>query len=150
MKKLKIYLARPISGCTGQEVIDYYTDYKQYCENMGYDVFSPMVGKTNLRTEISLKAHGIEGNPITTNHAIIERDRWMVSNADVIFANLLKVDRVSIGTCMELAWAHQLGKHTVTVMEKENIHQHAFVLEASDIVFDNEREAMEYLQALAV
>ena len=150
MKKLKIYLARPISGCTGQEVTEYYTNYKQSCEYMGYDVFSPMIGKGNLRTEVEFKAHGYLNNPVASNHAIIERDRWMVSNADVIFANLLKVDRVSIGTCMELAWAHQLGKHTVTVMEKENIHQHAFVLEASDIVFDNEREAMEYLQALAV
>jgi len=148
MNQLKIYLARPISGCNGEEVIGYYDKMNELLTSMGYFVFQPMTGKGFMRTEIEFKAKNY-GNPESTNHAIIERDRWMVSQADIVFANLLGTERVSIGTCMELAWAHDKGKHTIVAMEKDNIHQHGFVLEAADIIYDDVDAVINYLTKFA-
>jgi hypothetical protein len=73
----------------------------------------------------------------------------MVHQSDVVYVNLLKTVAPSIGCIMELAWAHDLGKHTVVVMQKDNPHRHAFVLEAADVVFEEERDALRYLMKLA-
>lgn len=144
---LKIYLARSISGCTPDEVFEYYDEAAKRWQDVGYKVLSPMLGKEHLRTELQFREHSYK-HPISTNHAIFERDKWMVSQADVVYVNLLDTKRVSIGCMMELAWASLLGKHTVVVMEKENEHRHAFVLEAADILFETEEEAEQYLEKL--
>lgn len=142
---MKLYLAGPISGLSYQEVVDRYAKLEQ--DLNAFQLLSPMTGKGYLRNQIELKAHGY-GNPVSTNHAIFERDTWMVARCDVMLALLKNSQHVSIGTCMELAIAAHLGKHTVTVMEKDNVHQHSFVLEASDIVFNTYDEAIAYLNEL--
>jgi len=139
---MRIYLAGKISGYSYEEVVNRINEQKKLLKD--WDVFSPMTGKAYLRNEIKFKAHGFY-DPVANNHAIFERDKWMVSNCDVVLVDLTTTDRVSIGCMMELAWASMLGKHTVTVLEEDNIHRHAFVLEASDIIFNNINEAMEYL-----
>jgi nucleoside 2-deoxyribosyltransferase len=145
--EMNLYLAGPISGKSYDEVSKYFTGIASYLGELGFVVSHPMTAKDALRTEIKFKAEGY-GNPESCNHAIFERDRWMVSQADIIFCNLKGSKIVSIGSVMELAWASALGKHTIVVMEKENIHRHAFVLEAADIVFENEGEALQYLEKL--
>lgn len=147
---MKIYIAGSISGRSGEEVISYFGNTKALLTGMGFDVLSPMTGKGHFRNEIKFKTNGY-GNPISTNHAIIERDRWMVSMADIVYCNLTMVTApiVSIGSMMELAWAHHMGKHTVLAMQKGNIHQHAFVLEAADIIFETHDDAIDYLSKLS-
>jgi len=147
---MKIYTAGPISGSRYEEVSRYFSLAKTSLESVGYTVFTPMLGKEALRTELEFKAKGYENFPISTNHAIFNRDRWMVDSSDIIYANLSRSgERVSIGTCMELAWASDKGKHVIVVMQKDNIHNHAFVLEAADIIFETHGEALEYLFKLA-
>jgi nucleoside 2-deoxyribosyltransferase len=145
-----VYLALPISGRSYDDVVKDIHDSKMILEDWGYTVFQPMTGKGYLRPEIEFKSHGFD-NPVSTNHAILERDKWMVINCDVILLDLSRgSERVSIGGVMELAWASLLDKHTVVVLPKENnIHNHAFVLEASDVVFETMDEAMDYLHKLA-
>ena len=78
-----------------------------------------------------------------------ERDIWMVRQCDVFYLNLMDAgERVSIGGVMELAVAAALGKHTVVSMGAENIHRHAFVLEAADVIYETHEEAMKYLERL--
>lgn len=145
---MKIYTAGPISGMSYEEAIDYFTSAKKQLTDMGYQVLSPFTGKDYLRNEIELRADGYN-NPISTNHAIFRRDRWMVGQADVILCNLSRApEKVSIGSMFELAWASDLHKHVVVVLPKENTHNHAFVLEAADIIFETYEEAMNYLEML--
>jgi nucleoside 2-deoxyribosyltransferase len=147
---MKIYLAGPISGKSYSEVVDLYKDKSAILRSMGYKVLCPMTGKTHLRNELEFRAHGLDSHPVSTNHAIFERDKWMVSTADLILADLSNSeDRVSIGTMMELAWASMLGKHSIVVMPEKNVHRHAFVLEAADLVFTNIFQAYGYLEELA-
>lgn len=146
---MKIYLAGPISGLGYEEVSNYFESTYDKLTQWNYNVFSPMRGKSQLRTEIEFKAHGYENVPVATNHAIFDRDRWMVKSADVVYANLTNSgDRISIGTMMELAWAFDSGKHVIVAMQDDNIHQHAFVLEAAHIIFNSHEDAMDYLKSL--
>jgi hypothetical protein len=69
----------------------------------------------------------------------------MVQQADIVFADLAFAPKVSIGCVMELAWASLLRKHVVTVMESWNPHWHSFVLEATDVLYQNYVQAIQYL-----
>jgi len=147
---MKIYLAHPISGLSYGEVMRYYVHTTHALRRVGYDVLCPMTGKDALRNETKLRAHGVTRVPLATNHAIIERDRWMVTLADVVYCNLMSAEYVSIGCCMELAWAHDKGRHTIIALPESGVHEHAFVLEAADIVWRSHDDAMKYLHRLIV
>jgi hypothetical protein len=149
---IPIYCAAAISGRSFDEVTSYYKKTRDYLDSLGnekrrYDVWFPFLGKSYLRNEIAFKAEGYN-HPLSTNHAIIERDRWMVRNAKMVYLNLVGAKTVSIGCMMELAWAHDHGIHTVVVLDKDNIHRHAFVLEAADVLFDTEEEAFNYFKVV--
>lgn len=144
---MKVYIAGKISGYSYDEVVNYFKQTADRLEKIGYETMHPMLGKSALRTEIAMKSEGY-GNPESTNHAIIERDRWMVENSDIILCDLTMANRVSIGSVMELAWAEYLHKLVIVVMENSNIHRHAFVLEAADVIFETIEEAFVYLENL--
>jgi len=146
---MKIYTAGPISGQSYNQVMKRYQGQVNRLEEIGYDVICPMTGKMYLRNELDFKAHGYDQHPVSTNHAIKERDRWMVGSVDVVLVDFTECNEiVSIGSCMELAWADELKKHTIVVMDKDNIHQHCFILECADIVFPSMADAYRYLTDL--
>jgi len=146
---MKIYTAGPISGQSYNQVMKRYQGQVNRLEEIGYDVICPMTGKMYLRNELDFKAHGYDNHPVSTNHAIKERDRWMVGSVDVVLVDFTECNEiVSIGSCMELAWADELKKHTIVVMDKDNIHQHCFILECADIVFPSMADAYRYLTDL--
>lgn len=147
LKSLSIYLAGSISGKTVEEVRDYFTNFTKMFSDMGYQVYSPMTGKGNLRVSKTYDPLGYT-LPVATDHAIFNRDRWMVGKADIIFCNLFNSIHVSIGSMMELAWARELRKHIIIVMEERNIHEHAFVIECADIRFTDIDDAISYVESL--
>lgn len=154
MMKPKIYLAGPISGKSFEEVMNRYNEKIAILTDFGYTVLSPMTGKQHFQGTQSFDSHG-DDNPISTNHAIFERDQWMVTQADVVLVDLSNApERVSIGSMFELAWASLLHKHTVVIMKHDplnhNIHNHAFVLEAADIILPDLQAAYDYLRTLAL
>lgn len=146
MMSKTIYTAGPISGHNGNDVLDYFQGTKKKLEEAGFKVLQPMQGKEAMRTEIEFRAEGYKDIKITSNHAIYTRDQWMVRQSDIIYVNLMNSgERVSIGSMMEMAWASILGKYVIASIPKENVHRHAFVLEAASVVFDSHEEAMDYL-----
>jgi hypothetical protein len=141
---MKIYCVHPISGASAEEIFKYYDQTKDILIKLGYDVFTPMYGKEYLRNEIKFKAEGYT-NPLSTNHSIFNRDKWMCLQADIIYASFIGTKIVSIGSMFELAWANIHNKQIVIAMEQDNIHRHAFVLEAATIIYPTEDEAINYL-----
>lgn len=139
-------MAHPITGLTGKEVIDYYNDIYGLLKDKYY-ILNPLSGKQHLYNDGLCVSHGYE-HPVCTNHAIFERDMWMVKQADVVFCDFENASKISIGCAIELGVAAALGKHTVLVMDKDNVHNHAFVLEAADIIFDNFQDGLTYLRGL--
>ena len=152
MSNLKIYLAGPIAGQTGDAVNTSIAEKAAILTDFGYLIYHPMVGKESLilKSE-SFKTSGYEEFPVATNHAIFARDKWMVSQADVILADLTHTgNRVSIGTMMEIAWANLLGKQVIVIMPDNNNHDHLFVREAATIIFKDIEEAYDYLKELSL
>ena len=147
---MKIYCVHPISGLTPEAVMGYYSHIVEYLRYIGYDVYYPMIGKGEFRPERTYKSNitAAHTNPLVSNHAIFARDKWMVTQADVIYADFTEATSISIGSIMELAWANMLGKHIVLAMNKENIHSHSFVLEAVSVVFETSQDAEAYLETL--
>lgn len=146
---MKIYTAGPISGQSYEQVMTRYEEQVKVLSDMGYEVLCPMTGKTYLRNEIELKASGYEEYPMSTNRAIKGRDRWMVGQVDIVLVDFTNCGGVvSIGSCMELAWANELNKHTIVIMQKDNIHQHAFVIECADVIYETPIGAFKYLEDL--
>jgi nucleoside 2-deoxyribosyltransferase len=144
---LKIYLAHPIKGLSFDQVKAYYDTVvpKLFWD---YDVFYPMIGKGYLKDETVLKAGGYQ-QPLSTNHAILGRDRWMVQTSDVVYVDFTGSKEVSIGCVMEMAFAKSYGKHIIATIPEGDVHNHAFVLECADVVFRTQSEAMLYLKTLA-
>lgn len=144
---MNVYTAHQITGLGYDEVMAYYTELQRRLEAVDYTVLCPMVAKEYLRDQEHLASTGYRF-PASTDHAIYERDQWMVRQADIVLVDLSGAGRV-VGCHYELAWASLLGKHTVLVMEPDSVHRHAFVLEAADVVFNTLEEALDYLEKLA-
>lgn len=144
---MKIYLTKPMKGHSYEEVVGYYDEVQPILESQGWTVLNPMTGKSYLKGEKSFKGHNYTQS-LSSDHAIFVRDRWMVRQADALLVNLLNTKDVSIGTMFEMAWASD-EKHVVTIMDKDNIHWHAFVLQASHVVYETLGEALDYLAKLA-
>ena len=142
---MKIYLAHPISGQSGDQVFAYYDKAKEDLKGM-YEILQPMAGKRYMRNDPKFRAVDYK-NSVSTNHAIKERDKWMVTQSDIVFVDFTGAERVSIGCCMELAWADLLGKHTIVVIDE--IHNHGFVKDCADIEFSSYQEAIDYLMDFA-
>lgn len=150
MKAFKIYLARPMAGFPVDEITQYFKNVKAELEPLGYVVYNPMTGKEAIKFDDpeKIKAHGYD-YPLATDHAITRRDMWMVNQADIVYANFSDSDKVSIGTCMEIAWAYAAGKNVVMVLPNDNVHCHAFIHECATVIFRSPEEAMLYLKQLA-
>lgn len=149
---MKVYLAGPISGKSFDEVVGRYNEKRMYLEDFGYEVLSPMTAKGGLRNiqDFGSTQEHYPASPFATNHAIFARDKWMVAQADIVIADLSNSgDRISIGTMMEIAWANYLNKQIVLIMGTDNLHYHAFVLEAATIILPTWDDARDYLKALA-
>jgi nucleoside 2-deoxyribosyltransferase len=146
--KVNIYIAGSISGKTKEEVTKYFFTTAETLRGFGYKVYSPMTGKGELRVNQTYAPHGYD-NPIATDRAIVGRDGWMVGQSDIVYTNLSNAKVASIGSMFEIAWANMLHKHVVAVVPKGNIHEHAFVFQSVDIIFQKEKEALCYLEELS-
>jgi hypothetical protein len=147
--QLKIYCAAQITGKTWNEVIKYYKHITRLFSGMGYIVFNPMVNKGSGGSDSVIGPGNYKTtNPSLSNKAIKKRDGWMVRQADVVLIDFTGTQTASIGMVSELAIADFMGKHTVVVMERTNVHNHAFVLEESDVIFGDMHSALLYLGKL--
>jgi len=143
---MTIYLAGPITGKTSEEVFNHFDDLSSILKDMNFKVIHPMIGKDSLRNEKAFKGQGYASDPVTTDRAIFSRDMWAVEQADILFVDLSEAISKSIGSIMEIAWGSLLRKQIILVMPSDNIHNHAFINQAATIVFQTQKEALEYIE----
>jgi nucleoside 2-deoxyribosyltransferase len=146
--KLNLYLAGPITGCTYRGATGWRHKLAEEAQALGFNVYSPMRGKEDLKSVKRLRSHGYD-SPMSTDKAIIRRDRFDVLRADVVLANLSGATIISVGTIFELAWAYDHGKYVIIVMENNNIHSHAFVEQSASAVVETLDDALTVLGVLA-
>lgn len=149
---MKVYLAGPIRGLSYGETTEWREIARTRLNESGYTCFSPMRGKEYLKSMGPLLGDGGRGSfeefPMSSEKGIFRRDIFDVSQCDVVLANLEGAGAISIGTCMEIQRAYDLGKYVLTVMEEGNPNDHPFVRQASSLVvpyFDYALEVMAVL-----
>lgn len=134
MSKL-VYLAGSITGLDFKGC----TDWRQYAiaelAQVGITGVSPMRCKEYLDGLGPLSGHGREYAKLglmSGPKAILARDFFDCTRADVLLVNLLGAKQVSIGTMFELAWAFQKRTPVVLIMEEQGgLHDHMFPREAA-------------------
>ena len=139
-----VYTAGPIAGCTWDDTIDWRV-YVAKLMGPAVDVRSPMRGKEFLEGQAAMPLTAGDGHPIAAQHAIVIRDHHDVAQSAVIIANLLpsvEINKASIGTAFELAWAYEFKIPVVVVMKEPNPNWHPFILEAAYVVVPDLNEAI--------
>lgn len=140
----RIYLAGPITGCTFAGCTDWREAFAKYLTagNVGdkFDLnkvvcLSPMRGKDYI-LELTNDSEGrvedsYPNHVLSCDRGIMTRDYNDCTTSDVVIANLLGAERVSIGTVMEVAWAYQSRIPVIAVIEpSKNLHDHSMMREA--------------------
>ena len=128
-----VYLAGPITGLSFGQATDWRLDARQALKKMSngqIESLDPMRHKDYLADETTL-GDTYDERIMSSQRGIYGRDRFDCMRSDLLLVNMLGAQRVSIGTCMEIAWASSKNTPVVLVMEEEgNPHEHAMLREA--------------------
>ncbi len=139
---MKVYLAGPITGLSWGEATDWRAGVAEELAKFGLEGYSPLRGKDYLNREKDI-APWYNDRPMSTPKGLVTRDRFDVVSSNVIIANFLTADRISIGTCMEIAWADAERIPIISVMEEDNVHIHPFIMELSGYIVPDLDEAVD-------
>jgi nucleoside 2-deoxyribosyltransferase len=126
---------------TYEQVYTYY-DYVERQLPAWIRPIGPMRRKEKLK-EVGVLGGAYDLDCTMTQRGIVARDYNDVRRSDVILANFLGVDRISIGSCFELAWAFALQKPVVLCMEEGSCHDHPFVREAGQFCVTSIDDAID-------
>lgn len=137
-----VYLAGPITGLTYDDGQDWRLRAAAQLDQLGVRALSPLRGKDYLRSFGKLEDQYVGVHALSEPAGIVTRDRNDCTKSDVVLANFLGAERVSIGTVMECAWADLARVPLVLVMEPDNIHQHAMVRQVAGYIVDDLDEAV--------
>lgn len=161
MREFKVYLAGPITGLTYGESTDWRVYAKQKLSQRvvetsqqregvatGIHGYSPMRGKDYLHEVGRITNKPYDDYVLSTGRGITERDRWDVRTADIVLANFLGAEAISVGTVIELGWADAFRTPVAVAMEKGNVHEHAILDELYGWRSDSLDEAIEVVKAV--
>jgi len=145
--KPTVYLCGPITGCTFGQC----TDWREYAverlAEFGVRGLSPMRHKDYLLKETRI-ADAYPGEVLSSQRGIMTRDFWDSYRCDAVIANFDGAEKVSIGSVMEIAWAHAFRKPLAVVMSPDNVHNHSMIREAAGFVLPTLDEAIAVVGAL--
>lgn len=122
MKPL-VYLAGAIAGMNYGAATDWRIGAKAWLNQRGIECLDPMRAKSSLGSKnegrISTDFHDYERmGAFFTSQGIMTRDFNDVKRCDALLVNLTGLQKPSLGTIMELAWAYALQKPAVVAIER--------------------------------
>lgn len=129
----KVYLAGPISGLSYAGCTDWREHAIARLGEFNIRGLSPMRCKEYLSHLSNISADGHEYahlGDFATPRAVMTRDHFDATRCDVLLVNLLGAEKVSIGTCMEIAWAFTHKIPVICAIEDNSIHSHMMIDEA--------------------
>lgn len=118
-----VYLAGPIAGCTEGEA----KDWRAYVEAELATLPGHIVGVSPLRCEPKIEGRyqlNYDDPKFGTPKAINAKNRFDTLRADIVLAYFPDVERLSVGTIMEVAWALWDGKPVIVVSRDARIVEH--------------------------
>lgn len=141
----RVYLAGPIKGLTFAQATEWRVKASIHLATLGILTIDPVERElSNYKGVIGCSADGL----MSSQRAIVTKDRRYVEQADAVLAYLDGAKAVSIGTCVEFGWADAHRKPIVTVMGQTDVHNHSFIRELSGWVVPTLDEALYVLHEL--
>lgn len=131
MGKRYVYLTGQITGASYEEAaLGWRRAVGHALSKIADDVvpLSPLRGKSHLAGIRSLDRMGDPESVLSCARGITTRDRWDVQRSTLVFANL-QMNKISVGSMIELGWADAFRVPVIAVMEPGNMHEHAMVNE---------------------
>jgi Nucleoside 2-deoxyribosyltransferase len=146
-----IYLTGPITGCSEKQA----SDWRKYVRDRlapGLVAIDPMrdavdfsvVSERQLDDTARLQnlLHGRE---------ILERNRVDIARCDVLLANFLGAQRISIGSVGELFWADAFRKPVIIVREAHhNLHDHGLINAIAFLTLNKLDSAIDKINRLLI
>lgn len=167
MKDFKVYLAGGISGLKYGDAVNWRNyaakelakgkEIKALTDPFGNVLIPKNYEHSHIYAFSPMRAAGflepMEGmveavESLSTIQAILTRDHWDCKTADAILVNLSGMEKVSIGTVMEIAWAYAYRIPTVIVMEKDNIHRHGMIEQSAGWVVESLDEGIKAVKSI--
>lgn len=151
-----VYLAGPISGLSYNESTSWRDSVTEALRQSSIKAISPLRAKVYLRELGPIKdayeQDDLAGQAyvnMSTERGITSRDRFDCMNCGVLFVNLLGTSKVSIGTCMEIAWADAKRIPIVLVIDqKDNLHDHAMIRDCISFRASNIKDGVDIVKAI--
>ena len=144
---MKVYLAGPIKGCNYAECTDWREHAIKSLQPFGIIGISPMRAKEFLKNEKKIDDLPYD-HLLAGDRGIITRDHFDVMTCDFMLANLLEVDKASIGTMIEYGWAYSYRKPVITVIENQgNPHDHPMIREITGYRVETLESGLEIAKA---
>jgi nucleoside 2-deoxyribosyltransferase len=115
-----VYLAGGIAGLVGYDAVDWREAAAEELRERGIETLNPMRAKRVISggKVISRDFHDYEHHgAFFTSQGIMVRDFNDVKRCDALLVNLLGLEKPSLGTIMELAWAYAMQKPAVVAIE---------------------------------
>lgn len=127
----KVYLAGPVSHTTWVNAVSWRKDVKGVLRDSNIDCLDPT-------------RHGlIQDDDIITHLCMND-----VKNSDAILVNFLDMDRISIGTILEIGWASALDKPVVLVVDEEKSFDYGIFQYLTRLRADNMEDGLEYIKTV--
>lgn len=121
----KTYLCGPILGCNDSE-----------CKNWREEA------KKNLKATLDPMIRDYRGSHLDHIQEIVEEDKKDIDECDSL---LVKFEKPSVGTSMEIIYAWERQKFIVTVVEDKNIDLSPWLVYHSSIIVNSLKEAYKVL-----
>lgn len=138
-----VYLAGPIMGLSYAAATEWRDEAAAILAKHGLEARNPMRFKQYLRY-LDQMPDSIADNPLITARAIFARDKNDVYTCDAVIANLKDSTYPSVGTIMELVWAHQWLKPIIVVLPTNSLWaNHAMLKQCYDFVAADVPEAVD-------
>jgi nucleoside 2-deoxyribosyltransferase len=122
-----VYLAGPIAGSTYGEATEWRDLMAESLNSDKIECLSPMRGKAFLAKETTISAGQYVHNAMSSEKGINRRDFFDCTRASCVLINFEGAKRVSIGTCMEIAWAFQARIPVIVVTGDDVLHEHCMI-----------------------
>lgn len=126
----KIYLCGQIAGLSYDEArFGWRAEVVNALAGTDIECISPMRHMINQADTDQMSSLGDPTSVMGSARAITERDRFDVRRSDLLFCNLLGMDRHSLGSMIEFGWADAYRIPILCCIEKDgtNPHEHGMV-----------------------
>lgn len=123
-----VHLTGPITGLSYAKANGWHVKTRAELEPLGICVISPLRHRGDLEGKSVVDdATPSETRPLVTDKGLKRRARFDIARSDIVLANFLEADKVSIGSVMEITWADEDKKPVIAVMHAGNPHDYSLL-----------------------